>query len=164
MRDAKTLFMIYTGMALVFGYLFFMNSSRASTAIALSQPLNNLEIVEGRVLDVRKENYIAILFPVVKHYVDFEFTHDGQPRSETFHCRNMSACHWLKTGPAQIIVTENGRHALPLDLRDNYQSYRKRTTFRRNMSLIMAGVMALMSIICGLSAGIIRPAFLPRTS
>lgn len=155
-RDAKTLCMIHAGLALVFAVLFFVNGSRVKMADAVSQPSAQVEIIKGRIIDVRKEDTIQIIFPTVKQYVDFEFSYNGQTQQQTFRCRHMSACYWLKPGPADIIVAENGRYALPLDLRDNFQVYRKRVNRNLKGSLIMALVLSVMASISGISAGIIR--------
>lgn len=155
-RDAKTLLIFHATFAFVFTCLFIVNGNRAKMANALSQPLERVEIIKGQVINVRKEKTIAIILPTVKLYVDFTVPYDGHIQEQTFRCRGMSACYWLKPGPADIIVAGNGRYALPLELRDNFRVYRSRVNRNRNMSLIMAFVFSVMAGFSALSAGVIR--------
>ncbi len=155
-RDAKVLFMIHLGLAVVFALLFFRNSPRVKMAEALSQPLDRIEVVQGEIEDLRKVEYMALILPITKQYVDYSYVVNGQTFDKSFYCRGMSACYWLKTGPADIMIAQNGRYALPLALRENFQVYRKRTTRNQKTSFIMAVILSLMATVSGLSAGLIR--------
>lgn len=155
-REPKVLFFIYTGLALVFLFLNAVNSHRVNMAEALLQPLGKIEIVQGEITDVRKKEYMALIIPVTKQYVDYSYNLGGRSYEKSFRCRNMSACYWLETGSAKIMATQDGRYALPLELRDSLQLYKKSFTRRRAMEAIMAAVMALMALVSALSAGILR--------
>jgi len=141
-------FAVILCICLYFFCVTFWNASKFTEAEALSQPIGELNIVAGQITDVRKIKSMFLIFPTIKQYVDYEYEIDDDTRSYTFRCRSMSACYWIKSGSADIIVAENGRYALPLVLRNSLPTYRKRFLLRTRGGGVMSLITLGFTIFC----------------
>lgn len=135
-------------LCLVFFCLTFWNANKLAEANALSQSLEELKIVPGQVTDVRKIEEIFVVFPRIRHYVDYEYGAGTEKQNYSFRCRSMSACYWIKVGKSDIITAQNGRYALPLELKNSLPTYRKHILRKTRGSFFMSLMTLVLTVIC----------------
>jgi len=130
------------GICAYFFWGVFSYTGKLREARALTQPIETLQIESGYVQEVRKVDRMNLFFLTTKLSVHYGYEKEGRVKTYKFECRSVPACHWLKEGPAEIVVTKDGRYALPAELRDQL---RPRLRYLKGR-LRIGGIMSLLTL------------------
>lgn len=155
-HSTKSLACLLLGLFCMNGFGVTCQSQLSRNYERLLQPTEHHQVVAGAILKNEKIKRVIVLFPTFQHKITYEYELAGSVFSESYTCRKMAQCYFLKEGSADIFVHTSGV-SIPMNLRNGLPTRLKRSKFRANLAKTMTVIVGLaLAIILAWNSLLVR--------